>query len=73
MDEPQVVGFNPDADLYYMYLDEFYHGLTESDYEDWKQEILEEDDDIDWELMDMALELAEEDDLKEQYEDCRTK
>lgn len=59
----EIKGLNPDYDLYQEYLYEFYHGLTDTeDYEEWKEEILsEDDDDIDWELMDMALELAEAD------------
>lgn len=62
MEEPiRVTGLNADVDLYYTYLEEYYHGITDLDYNDWKEEILadDDDDDIDWELWDMALELAE--------------
>lgn len=62
MEEFKITGLNADVDLYYTYLEEYYHGLTDKDFEEWKEEILaDDDDDIDWELMDMALELAEAD------------
>ena len=62
--EIEITGLNTECDMYYVYLDEYYHGLTTENFEDWMQEILDPDD-IDWELMDYELELAESEDEKE--------
>jgi hypothetical protein len=57
--EIEITGLNADVDLYYTYLEEYYHGITDLSFDEWKEEILADDYGIDWELWDMALELAE--------------
>lgn len=34
----EVVGFNTECDLYYTYLQEYYHGLTSLDFDEWLDE-----------------------------------
>ena len=57
----EITGLNAECDLFFMYLDEYYHGLTDLNFEDWKQEIIDPPD-VDWEMLEYELELAENED-----------